>query len=465
MKMPWPRTLFARLMLIWLVGIAVVLTAASTLFLMERHRYARDVLFEGIAREIVAAVDVLDQLSAAQRSEWIETLGRRRLRLALAPPPPDARPVPAGSPLRGALVRALPDRPVTVFELDHHGDVFRRRILANVVLADGAPLTVRIPGPPLAAAPPPAQSLLTALLVLIAGVSLLSWIGVRVATRPLSRLAAAADALGADPDRPALALRGPVEVARAAQAFNRMQERIRRHVGDRMRILAAISHDLQTPITRLRLRAEMVDDDALRAKIQTDLDAMQALVKEGLDYARSLDATDDAKAIDLNQLAAALRDDAIDMGWEVSLSGRVETPCTGRLSALRRALWNLIENGVKFGDRVELQLAESPALFEIRVRDHGPGLPASELGKVFEPFYRTEASRSRDTGGTGLGLAIARNFLHAQGGEVQLANHPDGGLEAVVTLPKQGQSATAAAIHFSAAGRCASPKDRALPGK
>lgn len=453
MKMPWPRTLFARLMLIWLLGIAVVLAASSLLLVMERHRYARDVLFEGIAREIVGAVDVLDQLSPAQRADWIETLGRRRLRLALAPPPRDAQPVPAGSPLREALARALPDRAVTVFEVDHHGDALRRRLLASVVLADGTPLIVRIPGPPVASPPPPAESLVAALFVLIVGVSLLSWLAVRIATRPLSRLAAAADALGADPDRPPLELRGPAEVSRAAQAFNRMQARIRQHVGDRMRILAAISHDLQTPITRLRLRAEMVDDNALRAKIQSDLDAMQALVKEGLDYARSLDATDEAKAIDLNQLAAALRDDACDMGWDVSLAGWVDAPCAGRLTALRRALWNLIENGVKFGERVELRLAESPASFDIRVRDHGPGLPAAELEKVFEPFYRTEASRSRDTGGTGLGLAIARNLLHAQGGEVRLANHPDGGLEAIVTLPKQRHPASASASTGSSVRR------------
>ncbi|WP_332675052.1 sensor histidine kinase [Aromatoleum sp.] len=438
MKARWPRTLFARLMLIWLVGIALVLAISIALFINERHRYARNVLAEGIAREVVSAVDVLDRLSTEQRVEWMETLGRRRLRFQPGAPPADARPLESAA-LTDALRRALPDRAVSVVELPPHAGRFspHPRVLATVTLADGEPMTVRLPGPLFA---PPAQtppeSLLASLLALIVGVSLLSWLAVRIATRPISQLAAAADALGADPERTPIDLHGPVEVARAAQAFNRMQQRIRQHVGERMRILAAISHDLQTPITRLRLRAELVDDEALRAKIQADLDAMQALVKEGLAYARSLDATAVEQAIDLDGLVDALREDAVDMGWDVSVSGHIDVPCHGRVDALRRALWNLIENGVKFGGRVEITLAQSAATFDIRIRDGGPGLTDAELEKVFEPFYRTEASRNRETGGTGLGLAIARNLLRAQGGEVHLANHPAGGLEAHVTLPR-----------------------------
>lgn len=440
MKARWPRTLFARLMLIWLIGIALVLAISVALFINERHRYARDVLAEGIAREVVSAVDVLDRLSPEQRVEWMETLGRRRLRFLPGEPPADGRRVDSAAPLTDALRRALPDRAVAVVELPAHSGRFspHPRVVATVTLADGQPLTVRLPGPlfaPPARTPP--ESLLASLLALIVGVSLLSWLAVRIATRPISQLAAAADALGADPERSPIDLRGPVEVARAAQAFNRMQQRIRQHVGERMRILAAISHDLQTPITRLRLRAELVDDDALRTKIQSDLDAMQALVKEGLAYARSLDATAVEQAIDLDALVDALREDAADMGWDVKVSGHIDTPCHGRVDALRRALWNLIENGVKFGGRVEVALAQSAAAFDLRIRDHGPGLPDAELEKVFEPFYRTEASRSRETGGSGLGLAIARNLLRAQGGEVQLTNHPAGGLEAHVTLPRQ----------------------------
>jgi protein-histidine pros-kinase len=437
MTLRWPRTLFARLMSIWLIGIALVLAVSLALFLGERDRYGRDVLFEGVAREITAAVDVLDRLSAREREEWIETLGRRRLRFALRPPPPDARPLPQGAGLIQVLNRTLPERDIAVVGLQRRRDDFPHHMqpFASLRLADGTPLTIRLPAPMLAGRPPPPPGrLLAALVALISGVTLLTWLAVRIATRPISRLAAAADALGEDPDRAPMDARGPVEVAQAARAFNRMQQRIQQHVGERTRILAAISHDLQTPITRLRLRAELVDDETLRGKIQSDLDAMQALAREGLDYARSLDVTAPAQAIDLNGLVGALCDDAQDMGWPITLQGHIDTPCHGRLGALQRALWNLIENGVKFGTRVEIGLAEAPTAFEIRIRDHGPGLSEAERDKVFEPFYRTEASRSRDTGGTGLGLAIARNLLRSQGGDVVLANHPGGGLEAIVTL-------------------------------
>ena len=448
MNFPWTRTLFARLMLIWLGGMAVVLAVSLALFVSERDRYARDVLFEGVSREIVAAVDVLNHLTPGQRADWIDTLGRRRLRFSLTDAPPDARPLPADSPLAQALRQALPESDITLLTRtrERNDHPHRIQMIASLRLADGTPLQVRLPGPMFGGRPPapPPGSLLASLLALIVGVTLLTWFAVRVATRPISRLAAAADALGEDPHRAPLDIAGPAEVSQAVHAFNRMQERILQHVAERTRILAAISHDLQTPITRLRLRAELVDDEALRAKIQSDLDAMQALAREGLDYARSLDASATKQSIDLDALVAALCEDAADMGWPVTVSGRSMLPCQGQLSGLRRAIWNLVENGVKFGGRVDIAVAMTPAAFEIRVRDQGPGLPQEELEKVFEPFYRTEASRNRETGGTGLGLAIARNLLRAQGGDVRLENCADGGLEAIVTLPRNAAVAGAA---------------------
>ncbi|MBD5803552.1 Osmolarity sensor protein EnvZ [Azoarcus sp. Aa7] len=440
MKTRWTRTLFARLMLIWLGGMVVVLAVSLALFVSERDRYAREVLFEGVAREIAAAVDVLEHLPAEQREDWIDAVGRRRLRFALAPPPPDATASTASAPLAAAIREALPDRSVEVLTRTRSDEEHPHRFqsFVSLSLGDGTPLLIRLPGPMFGMRPPPLPpgSLVTSLLALIVGVTLLTWFAVRIATRPITRLAAAADALGEDPNRPPLATDGPAEAAQAAHAFNRMQQRILQHVGERTRILAAISHDLQTPITRLRLRAELIDDEALRAKFQSDLDAMQALAKEGLDYARSLDASSPKQAIDLNALVAALRDDAQDMGWDVEFEGDPVQPCRGQVGGLRRALWNLIENGHKFGGRVRIALHTLPAACELRIRDDGPGLPQDELDKVFEPFYRVESSRSRETGGTGLGLAIARNLLRAQGGEVRLANRPEGGLEAVVTLAR-----------------------------
>lgn len=438
MKLPWPRSLFARLMLIWLIGISLVLAVSFALFVGERDRVGRDALFEGIAQEVANVADVLDRLAPEERARWIDELGRRRLRLSLRPPPEHLRPLPPDHPMLPALRRAMPERNIMLFA-HSRGDGPHPALLLSLSLRDGSSVSVRLPGiAPLAELPPaPPGRLLPALAALLIGVSLLTWLGVRIATRPLSRMAAAARALGEDPDRPPMDTRGPVEVAQAAAAFNQMQQRIGEHVRDRTRILAAISHDLQTPITRLRLRAEMIDDETLRTKIQADLDAMQSLIKEGLTYARSMEADRSRQTIDLNGLLEALRDDAVDMGWSVALAGTLRTPFEGQISALRRALWNLIENGVKFGQQVDIRVSETSDGQTILIRDHGPGLPPEELEKVFEPFYRTEASRNRETGGTGLGLAIARNLLRTQGATVTLSNPAEGGLLATVKLPRR----------------------------
>ena len=444
MKLPWLHSLFARLMLILIVGIMIVLAVSVTLFVGERERLGRAALFESVAQEIATKVEVLDRLSTAEREQWIDQLGRRRLRLALRQPSEPLRPLPDGHPLPAALRAAMPERTSAAYAHERPG-MKHAIIIAVVHLADGTPLQVRLPGVPLGPhlrSPEPGR-LFAALAALIGGVGLLTWFAVRLATRPLSRMAEAARALGEDPERAPMDTRGPTEVSQAAQAFNQMQQRIREHVSERTRILAAISHDLQTPITRLRLRAELLDDEPLRTRVQADLDSMQALIKEGLVYARSLDDATPAQAIDVDSLLEALREDALDMGWKISLSGSVGVPVLARPTAVRRALWNLIENGAKFGGAVEIQVSSTPQMIEIRIRDHGPGLPESELEKVFEPFYRLETSRNRNTGGTGLGLAIARNLLRRQQGQVHLHNHPAGGLEAVVVLPRKPDSSAA----------------------
>jgi signal transduction histidine kinase len=444
MRLPLPRSLFARLMLIWMLGITLVLAVSLALFVGERERIGRSALFEGVAQEIATAADLLERMSPPERERWIDEIGRRRLRLALRPPREHLRALAGDHPLQAALREAMPQRAATLYTHPRAATLYTHPrddrphpgLLIVVALADGTPLQVRLPGiPPLPPViPHQPERLFAALAALVAGVGLLTWIAVRIATRPLSRMAEAARALGEDPGRAPMDVRGPTEVAQAAAAFNQMQQRIAEHVSERTRILAAISHDLQTPLTRLRLRAELVDDEVLRARVQSDLDAMQGLVKEGLAYARSLDERSPPQPIELGPLLQALAEDARDMGWTVRVPADAAGRVIGTPSALRRALWNLIENGVKFGREVDVSLSCDAARCEIRIRDHGPGLPADELDKVFEPFYRTESSRSRETGGSGLGLAITRNLLRAQGGEACLCNHPDGGLEAVVTL-------------------------------
>jgi len=447
MKRLWPRSLFARLMLIWLIGIFLVLAISIALFVNERER----VWSEGFAREIASNADILDNLAPEERRRMLgeERGGGRRGRLRLGLTLPEhARALPDDHPLLPALREAMPERQPVLYtyqrgEGRHSPE--QQPLFVSVNLADGSILTVRprgqyrMPGQPVMLSPYPhshVSIMASALLALVIGVSILTWISVRIATRPLSNLSAAARALGEDPERAPLDPVGPTEVIQATEAFNQMQQRITAHMRERTRILAAISHDLQTPITRLRLRAEMIDDETLQARIQSDLDAMQSLIREGLDYARSMEVSAPTQPIDLNGLLAALCGDATDMGWAVSMTGQASEPFSGHPVALRRALWNLIENGVKFGQSVDIALVETPDAVRVLIRDHGPGLPAEEMERVFEPFYRTESSRSRETGGTGLGLAITRNLLHVQRGDICLDNHPEGGLLATVTLPR-----------------------------
>lgn len=267
---------------------------------------------------------------------------------------------------------------------------------------------------------------------------MLTWIAVRVATRPLSRLAHAAQALGEDLNREPLPEEGPVEVRRAAIAFNRMQARLRGLFAERTRILSAVSHDLQTPITRLRLRAELMGDETLRDKMLADLAAMQALVEEGLAYAASSAiATEALAATDLDALVASLVADYADAGQAVTLAGVCARAVYTRPQTLRRLLGNLVDNALKFGAVAEVFVETARDSVAISVRDHGPGIPESEIEKVFEPFYRIESSRNRETGGTGLGLAIARQLAKVLDADLSLRNHPDGGLEARVSLPVQ----------------------------
>jgi signal transduction histidine kinase len=273
------------------------------------------------------------------------------------------------------------------------------------------------------------------LAILLVAVLLLSWIAVRWVTRPLQLLATAADELGRNINRPPLPEGGPAEVRRAAHAFNTMQTRLVRFIDERTRLLSAMSHDLKTPLTRMRLRAELLEDANLRQKFEADLLEMEAMVTLTLDFMRGLSNREPAQLIDITGLLESLQADNEAMGRSVAIDGRVARPLNGSPQLLKRCLANLVDNAVIYGNRAEIRVKEYSDRLVIRVRDRGPGMPETEIEKVFEPFYRIEGSRSRETGGTGLGLAIARNIAQAHGGDVRLRNHEDGGLEAILTLP------------------------------
>ncbi len=467
-----PQSLFGRLLLFLTGGLVVAQLLSAAILLQDRDQALYHAIGGHVAQRIAAIVNLLDDLEAADRHRLVTALDLPPTRISLDLPwetiEPDER---YHSVLfRGLLKRQLgPDRPFQLeinddlppppppverprwFDADspprpperadrpprwrmHAMMMGLRNFVVQVRLHDGAVVTFQQILPEEVIAWP--TRLLLILLVLLVSVAVLAALAVRALTRPLAVLAAAAGELGRDIRRPPLDEKGPLEVQRAARAFNTMQERLIRYIEDRNRILAAISHDLKTPITRLRLRTELLGDAPLKEKFLLDLDDMQRMAQASLDFLRGGEDSEPIAPMDLNALLESLQEDAEDVGHAVSISGAASQPLRCRPLALKRCLTNLVDNALKYGQSAEIAVADAATRLRLIVRDHGPGIPAAELERVFEPFYRLEGSRSRDTGGTGLGLSIARNIARAHGGELSLRNHPQGGLEAVLELPR-----------------------------
>ncbi|MEO8243491.1 MAG: ATP-binding protein [bacterium] len=271
------------------------------------------------------------------------------------------------------------------------------------------------------------------LLLMVLAVVLVAWATARRVVGPMRALAVGADRLGRGLDANPLPLTGPSEVRDTTQAFNRMQDRLTRFVAERTHMLAALSHDLRSPLTAMRLRIEMLDETEDSVRLKALVEEMQAMVEATLEFARGVAKTEPAATIDL---ATMLSDLVADVGGDrATLAPSPPVPAVVRPHALNRALRNLIDNAVRYGGTAEVSLTQEPGFAVITVADKGPGLPEDQLEAVFEPFVRLEASRNRDTGGVGLGLAIARTIVQAHGGTIHLCNRIGGGLNAIVRLP------------------------------
>lgn len=258
---------------------------------------------------------------------------------------------------------------------------------------------------------------------------------VRRSTGPLALFARAAERLGRDVNAPPLAEDGPREVRRAAAAFNDMQRKLRSFIHDRTQMLAAISHDLRTPITRLRLRAELITDEEQKRKMLDDLEQMEEMIASTLSFARD-EATDEPTSrFDLAAMLQSLADDALDGGAKASYDGPDKMIYSGRSTALKRVFQNLIDNACQYGGRADVSLHQDEDGVRVAVADQGAGIPDGEHEKVFAPFYRMETSRSRETGGVGLGLAVARTAIRAHGGDITMGPVEQGGFRVTVTLP------------------------------
>ena len=479
-----PRSLFARVVLVLLGGLVIAQLVSFAIHWQERGQLIVQTSGMRYAQRIGDMVRLLDSLSPAERARIVAVMDAPPLRVSLEQPPltpattdPDKleraerflgalqRYLGSGYQLVVSVTSALPQwGPPGVYAgrgqgmmgggpgmmgggpgmMGGAGPGYGRGLgggslqgisfVVQARLKDGALVTFDSRQPVDTVNWP--LRLMLSLLVLLAAVIVLTLIAARWVTRPLKTLADAAEKLGADINRPPLEESGPFEVASAARAFNTMQERLATFIRDRTRILAAMSHDLKTPITRLRLRAELLDDEQMRAKFVKDLEEMESMVTATLDFMRGVENREPARPIDIMALLESLQADAAEVAGSMAIGGAVAKPYTGHPQALKRCLGNLIENAIKYGKSATVRVEDGADALRIFVRDEGPGIPEAELERVFEPFQRLEASRSRDTGGTGLGLGIARNIARAHGGDIVLRNVPGGGLEGVLTLPR-----------------------------
>ncbi len=259
---------------------------------------------------------------------------------------------------------------------------------------------------------------------------------VRSITRPLAALSEAAAKLGQGHDEEVQPLpeTGSREFINTARAFSAMRERIARYIEDRDRLFISISHDLRTPITRLKLRAELLDDEALRNEFEEDLDELDMMVKGALQCVKDSDIHENPTEIKLDALLGRMVRSAQLAGHTVAFEPSGVTVRAKPL-ALKRALGNLLDNALYYGARAEIDVAREADAVLIRLRDHGPGVPEDALGSLFDPYVRLAHGREQNDGGMGLGLGIARSVIEAHGGRLELANHPEGGLVASVRLP------------------------------
>ena len=467
-----PRSLSARMVLVLFAGLVAAQLLSFAIHSRERGEFVMRAASARAAERIVDIIRLLDSIAPAERARIVNVLSSPPLRIALGEPPlalatDDAEKAEQAAQYGAVLRRALGEEyPLVVLVTDARpwsgpgpgygmmggagkwgpgagpgsfgpgmrglggvAFVVQARLKdATLVTFDSRQPSERVNWP---------LRLLLSLVVLLAAVFAVTLFAVRWVTRPLQTLAEAAQGLGEDINRPPLDENGPLEVSRAARAFNTMQRKLAKFISERTRIFAAMSHDLKTPITRLRLRAELLDDPALREKFEKDLQEMEAMVGAALDFMRGLDHREPAQPIDVMALLESLQADAREIGGDVRIEGAARAPYRGHAQSLKRCLSNLIDNAVKYGKSATIVVEDEAGRLRICVRDEGPGITETELERVFEPFHRLEPSRNRATGGTGLGLAIARNIAQAHGGEIVLKNRPAGGLEAVLTLPRR----------------------------
>ncbi|WP_455926062.1 sensor histidine kinase [Pseudomonas putida] len=426
----WPRTLASRLSLIFLANLLLAQGLSIGLQAYERYSSAKTLMLGNFERDLSTSVAILERLPAAERPAWLQRLERPNYRYQLdqGAPGKDLTTDEEPTSVQSMRMTLGPDYPLTFRTIPDS----RPHYQAHLNLKDGQPLTIDVRPQVSPVSPWLPLSLLGQLALLLAA----TWLAVRTAVRPLTRLAKAVDHLDLKRHPVHLDETGPTEVAYAAMAFNTLQQRIAAYVKERVQLLAAISHDLQTPITRMKLRVEFMDDGPDKDRLFNDLSEIQHLVKEGVAYARSSEPSSEPNCrLQLMPFLHSLVGDYHDTGKDVQLIDSPALLLGTRPQALRRLLTNLLDNALKYAGAAQLQATALPdGGCCLQVLDRGPGIPEEALGDVLKPFQRLENSRNRDTGGTGLGLAIASQLAVSLGGSLRLYNREGGGLCAEVVL-------------------------------
>ncbi len=439
LSMRWPRSLFGRLCLILCLGLLLAHALSFALSQWERMDFKRNTMYFYLGKDVASAVAILERVPASERSQWLSQLERPNYQYYLRPALSPSQPLHDNDVAQQAITAIQAslgaDKIISASLISEAGVP---QLELHLQLRDHSPLSIRLSSIPWST-PWRMVALLCLQLVILA---CFSWYAVRMATQPLQHFVEALDSV-ADKSgtrkQPAAAEYVPVEVHRVAQAFREMRARIRSYLAERMQILAAITHDLQTPITRMRLRAELLDDDGLRERFLHDLDGMQRLVEQGLQYAKAQNCLAEGglqrQRTDLAALLRSVGHDYLDTGHSLQVNADFNACAYTDAVALRRILSNILDNAFKFAGAAELSLiANEPGHCLIQVADRGPGISAENKQRVMQPFFRLEESRNRATGGAGLGLAIVQQLSQLLEHEFSLLDRPGGGLIAQLRI-------------------------------
>ena len=455
-----PRSLFGQTLLILLAGLVVSHAVGSWIYTADREQAVRAVGGFATAQRIANLTRLIQDTPQEARQRIVASLSDQTFRVSLSAQPiaaqsDDDDPF-AAQAIREFLVDQLslgPTRQPRVSASARGGPPFGpwhgmghgpmmhgfggfaafRDLRVSIPLADGSWLSFATALP--AGGPAFSAQFLLSMAIMAMIILAVSVWAVRRVTAPLATLASAAGRLGHDVNAAPLAETGTNETRQAARAFNDMQTRLRGLIENRTRLLAAISHDLRTPLTLLRLRAETVENVQERDKMLSTIAEMDAMIGATLTFARDQSADEARRPTDLTTLLQSVVADMRDAGSAVRMQAAEPIVYECQPAALTRAVRNLLDNAVKYGKSATVEIRGLLKAIEINIDDEGPGIPQRELTRVLEPFYRLEESRSRETGGVGLGLAIAQSIVQAHGGTLQLTNRQTGGLRATIVLP------------------------------